>query len=83
MSDIARIPGLKGVRARLYYEAGVDTVEKLAAWQPESLLVMLVEYVQQSGFDGIAPLPKEVRHAVETARKLPLVVDFGGLVGRE
>ena len=82
LSDLARIPGLKGIRARLYYEAGADTVEKLAAWQPEPLFVMLADYVQQSGFDGIAPLPIEVQHAVETARKLPLVVEYEGWVGR-
>lgn len=78
LSDIARIPGLKGIRARLYYEAGADTVEKLVEWQTESLLVMLADYVEQSGFKGIAPLPKEVQHTVETARKLPLVVDYEG-----
>lgn len=76
LSDLARIPGLKRIRARLYYQAGADTVEKIAAWKPEALLVMLADFVQQTGFDGVAPLPKEVQHAVETARKLPSVVDY-------
>ena len=40
LSDLARLPGVKGVRARLYYDAGVDSVEKLAAWEPEALLAM-------------------------------------------
>jgi hypothetical protein len=78
LSDIARIPGLKGIRARLYYDAGADTVEKIAVWQHEALLARLTDFVEQSGFDGIAPLPKEVQHAVETARKLPLIVDYEG-----
>jgi len=30
LSDLARIPGVKGTRARLYHDAGVDTIEKLA-----------------------------------------------------
>ena len=76
LSDLARIPGLKGIRARLYYEAGVDTVENLASWEPESLRLRLLDYVEQSGFDGIAPLPKETQHSVETARKLPRVVEY-------
>ena len=76
LSDLARIPGLKRIRARLYFDAGADTVEKIASSEPQPLLVMLKDFVEQSGFDGIAPLPKEVEHAVKTARKLPLVVDY-------
>jgi hypothetical protein len=58
LSDLARIPGVKGMRARLYYEAGVDTVEKLAACEAESLLKMTAEIVERSGFPGIAPYLK-------------------------
>ncbi|MCJ7661463.1 MAG: DUF4332 domain-containing protein [Anaerolineales bacterium] len=76
LSDLARIPGLKSIRARLYYESGVDTVEKLAGWEPYALQDMLADYVEKSGFERLAPLPKEVQHAVGTARKLPLIVDY-------
>ncbi len=31
LSDLARLPRVKGIRARLYYDAGVDNVEKMAA----------------------------------------------------
>jgi len=51
LSDLARLPGVKGVRARLYYDSGVDTVEKLAAWEPEALLAMTAQFVERSGFD--------------------------------
>jgi hypothetical protein len=30
LSDLARLPGVKGIRARLYFDAGVDCVENLA-----------------------------------------------------
>jgi predicted flap endonuclease-1-like 5' DNA nuclease len=76
LSDLARIPGLKSIRARLYYESGIDTVEKLAAWNHDELHAILGEYVDKSGFDGLAPLPKEVKHAVATARKLPQIVEY-------
>jgi predicted RecB family nuclease len=33
LSDLARLPGVKGIRARLYYDAGVDTVENLASFE--------------------------------------------------
>jgi hypothetical protein len=76
LSDLARIPGIKGIRARLYHDAGVDSVERLAQWDPELLRAMLVEFVERTGFDGIAPLPKEVAFSVAAARRLPRIVEF-------
>jgi predicted flap endonuclease-1-like 5' DNA nuclease len=76
LSDLARVGGLRSVRARLYYDAGVDTVEKLAAWDPEELRAMLVDFVARTGFDGIAPLPKEARNAVATAKTLERLVEY-------
>jgi hypothetical protein len=75
LSDLARIPGVKGVRARLFYEAGVDTVEKLADWDPQVLRAALVAFVAQAGF-GTAPLPKETAFSVTAAQRLPRVVDY-------
>lgn len=76
LSDLARIPGLKNIRARLYYEAGVDSIEKLASWKAEELRAMLIDFVEETGFDGIAPWPKEAKSAVETARRLPRIVEY-------
>lgn len=76
LSDLARLPGLKGIRARLYYDAGVDTVEKLAQWNPEELRTMLAKFVEETGFEGIAPLPKEVESQIEAAKKLPRIVQY-------
>jgi hypothetical protein len=76
LSDLARLPGVKGIRARLYYDAGVDCVEKMAGWEPEALRVMVGAYVERTGFDGIPPLPKEVSSTIANARKLPKVIEF-------
>jgi hypothetical protein len=76
LSDLARIPGMKGVRARLYYDAGVDTPEELAEWDPESIREILVEFVEQTGFEGLPPWPKEVAFSVRVARELPRVVEY-------
>ncbi len=75
-SDLARLNGVKAIRARLYYDAGVDSVEKLAGFEPEELLRLTAEFVERTGFDGIAPLPKEVLHTIEAARKLPKLVQY-------
>lgn len=75
LSDLARLPGVKGIRARLYYDAGVDSVAKMAAWQSEPLRLMITAYVEQAGFDGLPPLPKEVSSTIANAQRLPLVVE--------
>jgi AraC family transcriptional regulator len=51
LSDLARIPGIKGIRARLYHDAGVDTIEKLAACDPVELRAMLAGFVEDTGFE--------------------------------
>jgi hypothetical protein len=76
LSDLARIQGVKGIRARLYYDAGVDSVEKLARWNPKELRAMLIEFVEKTGFEGIAPLPKEAESTVAEAKKLPKIVEY-------
>lgn len=76
LSDLARIPGVKGIRARLYFDAGIDSVEKMAEQIPEELREMLIEFVERTGFSGIAPLPKEALFTVRIARKLPKIVEY-------
>lgn len=76
LSDLARIFAVKAVRARLYYDAGIDTVEKMAQWDPVELVKMLVEFVERTGFDGIATLPAEARFTVKEAKKLPKIVEY-------
>jgi hypothetical protein len=75
LSDLARLGAVRRVRARLYYEAGL-TPEAIATWEPEALHAMLVEFVERTNFDGIAPQPKEVQNLVRDARKLPQIVEY-------
>jgi predicted RecB family nuclease len=76
LSDLSRLPGVKGIRARLYVDAGVDTVEMLAAYETEALLALTTEFVQKAKFKGIAPLPKEVSSTITNAKKLPKLVEW-------
>ena len=76
LSDLARIQGVKGSRARLYYDAGFDLLEKLRDVTRDELLQITRDYVEQTGFDGIAPLPKEAQDAIDTAKKLHDVVQW-------
>jgi hypothetical protein len=74
LSDLARLPGVKGIRARLYYDAGIDSVEKMADWEPEALRIVVTKYVEQMGFNGMPPLPKEVSSTIANAKKLPKII---------
>jgi hypothetical protein len=76
LSDLARLPGIKGIRARLYYDAGVDCVERMVSCEPEALLALTAEFVERTAFDGIAPLPKEVSSTIANAKRLPRVVEY-------
>jgi hypothetical protein len=75
LSDLARLGAVRSVRARLYFEAGL-TPKLIASWEPEGLHRMLVDYVNHTSFEGIAPLPKEVHNLISDARKLPEIVVY-------
>lgn len=76
LSDLARIPGIKGIRARLYYDAGIDTLEKMAAWDPEDFVEKIAEFIAETGFDGVPTLPAEARYTINKANKLPKIVQY-------
>lgn len=76
LSDLARLPGVKGIRARLYHDAGIDSIDKMAKMTAEELLKITKDFVEDTGFDGIAPLPKEAKSSIETAKKLPRIVEW-------
>ncbi|MFW6041246.1 MAG: DUF4332 domain-containing protein [Thermoplasmatota archaeon] len=76
LSDLSRIFAVKAIRAKLYYDAGVDTVEKIAQWDPTEFREMIEEYVENSDFPGEPTLQKEADFTVDYANKLPKKVKF-------
>jgi hypothetical protein len=76
LSDLSRLGGVKGIRARLYLDAGVDTLDKMASWNPEELRTYLIGFVKRTSFKGIAPLPKEMRNTVKTAKRIKRIVEY-------
>jgi hypothetical protein len=76
LADLSRIVGLKRKRARLYYDAGLDTLDKIAQWDSEKMQQMFVEFVDRTGFDGSPPTPGEAAFTVKLARYLPRIVEY-------
>jgi hypothetical protein len=76
LANLSRIPGLKKKRARLYCDAGFDTMEKIAKSDPEEMRQMLAEFIDRTGFDGSAPPIFEAAFTVQLARYLPRIVEY-------
>jgi hypothetical protein len=76
LSDQSRIGGHKRVRARLFHNAGLDTLDKIAALEPEEVRKILIDYIDRTGFPGIPSTPKEAAHSVMLARYLPRLVAY-------
>jgi len=76
LSNLAQQFAVKGVRARLYHDAGVDTWEKIAARDPREFRKMLIKFVEETGFPGIPPTPKEAAGTVAAAKKISKIVEW-------
>jgi len=76
LSDQSRIGGHKKIRARLYHEAGLDTIDIMAELEPDKLRKILVDYIEKTGFNGIPPTPGEAKHTVTMARHIKRIVQY-------
>jgi hypothetical protein len=76
LSDQARIGGHKKVRARLYHEAGFDTIDKMAACDPSEMRQWLADFIKKTGFKGIPPTPGEAQNTVTMAKYLKRLVKY-------
>ena len=76
MSGLARIPGVKGIRARLYHDAGLDTLDKIALLDAATLRDACIRFVKATGFPGVPPTPKEAAYTVRSAKTLSRIVEW-------
>jgi hypothetical protein len=61
---------LTHLRAKMYYEMGLDTWQKWAAQTSEAVIALFTAYLQANHLEGerLIPWPKEVRNGIEWAR---------------
>lgn len=76
LSNLARLSAVKGVRARLYHDSGLDIWEKIALLDAEKLRDVCIRFIEKTGFPGIPPTLKEADYTVESAKTLPRVVEW-------
>jgi len=76
LANLARIGGLKKKRARLFYDAGFDTLGKIAVSEPGELMDTLTQHIERSGFDGRASSQSEAEHTVTMAKFLQRIIEY-------
>ncbi len=76
LSDLARVTGLNGRRARLFLRAGIGSVRDLAGKEPSALAQELERLIEGAGLDDFPPSRRELERAVEAAGQMPARIEW-------
>ena len=76
LADLTRIVDIKGVRVRLLYETGIDTIEKLSLCDPETLHERLVVVNSEKPILKRHPTLLEANYLVSQAKDLEKLVEY-------
>jgi hypothetical protein len=76
LANLARCPGHMKKRACLYYEAGLDTFDKIAEQDPELMIKFLDDFIKKTGFDGSAPTLADAKSSIENSKRIPRIIEF-------
>jgi hypothetical protein len=76
LANLARCPGHMKKRACLYFEAGLDTFDKIAEQDPKLMIKFLDDFIRKTGFDGSAPILADARSSVENSKRIPRIIEF-------
>ena len=66
--ELYLLPGVKGVRAKLYYDANYKCMSTIASANTEQIIRDTSKVILQKGLKWKAPLPKEVRTHIAVAK---------------
>lgn len=66
--ELYYLPGVKAVRASLYYRAGFRSLSDFAEATPEAVLSRTAQAIAAYSLSCIVPLPKEVRTHIAVAK---------------
>lgn len=76
LSDLVRVRGIGPGFARIFYEAGADTIETLAHWLPEALFQAAHRVNKEKKFTRVVPSLKDMTHYVAMAGELNKVIEY-------
>lgn len=75
LADLCRISDIKGMRVRLLFDTGFDTIEKIAAQNPGEMRDQIIKVNQREKIAARNPTLTETEFWVEQAKKLPKLVE--------
>ncbi|MFX0124155.1 MAG: DUF4332 domain-containing protein [Candidatus Hodarchaeota archaeon] len=76
LSDLSRIGYVRSKFTRLFYNAGIETPAELSKWDVKELRNHLIDYIEKSGWKGIAPFPSDLSNYIKNARSLPQIINY-------
>jgi hypothetical protein len=76
LSDLVRAPYVGPVYARLIYETGADTLEKLAESSPDELLARMIAVNEEQQITKAALPDEDLGPWLETVKLIPKVIEY-------
>ena len=76
IADLTRIVDIKGIRVRLLYSTGVDTVEKVATQDPENLRELVTKVNEAEKLMKRHPTLVETTYWIRQAKELEPIIDW-------
>lgn len=66
--ELMRLPGVKAIRATLYYHCGLRSLSDFAAWDAKALQLHIADIIEHERLPFSPPLPKELRTQISVAK---------------
>jgi hypothetical protein len=76
LSDLVRAPYVGAVYARILYEAGADTLEKLAESSPAELLARMIAVNEEQQITKASMPSEDLGPWLETVKLIPKVIEY-------
>ena len=76
LADLCRISDIKGLRVRLLFDTGFDTLEKIAAQDPEEMRAQIIAINQREQIAARHPTLTETKFWVKQAQSLPKLIEI-------
>jgi hypothetical protein len=76
LTDISRIKWIGPIFARLFYESGIDTTEKISNANAEELFKTLKEINEKNNYTKSNFIENDVRICIDVAKDVPKVIEY-------
>ncbi|QSX04996.1 DUF4332 domain-containing protein [Sedimentibacter sp. zth1] len=68
LSDISRLPGIKDIRASLYYDCGFISMKNIAIQEPKEFIDKVSKFIKANNIEKKPPLNKEISTQIAWAK---------------